>query len=142
MGGPVVKKTILIALVAAVVALCAGSGVAHSGFSLKNVRGTYATTIHGTIDATGTLVADGAGNVTGGTETASDGTNVCAGTIAGSYTVNPDGTGTLTINFTTTSIIHGLCPSSPTTNTAAIVIVSEKRILSSGTDVGLSEAAA
>jgi hypothetical protein len=127
MGGPVVKKTILIALVAAVVALCAGSGVAHSGFSLKNVRGTYATTIHGTIDATGTLVADGAGNVTGGTETASDGTNVCAGTIAGSYTV---------------SIIHGLCPSSPTTNTAAIVIVSEKRILSSGTDVGLSEAAA
>jgi hypothetical protein len=133
------KKTIPIALMAALVALCAGSGGAFPGFSLKSVRGTYATTIHGTVDATGTLVADGAGNVTGGTETVSDGTNVCAGSIDGSYTVNPDGTGTLTISFTTTSTIHGLCPSVPTTNSAAIVIVSRKRIESSGTDPGLLE---
>jgi hypothetical protein len=133
------KKTIAIALMAVLVAFCAGSGGASSGFSLKSVRGTYATTIQGTVDATGTLVADGAGNVIGGTETVSDGTNVCAGSITGSYTVNPDGTGTLTISFTTTSTIHGLCPSAPTTNTAAIVIVSSKRIESSGTDQGLSE---
>ena len=87
----------------------------------------------------GTLDTDGKGNVTGGTETVSDGTNVCAGSLTGSYTVNPDGTGTLTINFSTTSTIHGLCPSSITTNTAAIVVVSERRILSSGTDPGLLE---
>jgi hypothetical protein len=136
------KKTIPIALVAALVALCAGSGGALSGFSLNSVRGTYATTVHGTVDGTGTLVADGAGNVTGGSETVNDGmTNVCTGTIKGSYTVNPDGTGTLTIHFTTTNTIHGACPSpsNPMINTAAIVVVSERRIDSSGTDPGLLE---
>ena len=135
------KKTMLLGLGAAVIALCAGSGAANFGFSLGSVRGSYATSVHGTVDATGTLVADGAGNVTGGTETVSDGTNVCTGTITGSYTVNPDGTGTLTIHFTTTSTIHGACPSpsNPMINNAAIVVVSRNRILSSGTDPNLLE---
>lgn len=140
------KKRMLIALAAAV-ALCAGSGGAISGFSpspgfsLRSVHGTYATTIQGTADAVGTLDADGAGNVTGGTETVSDGTNVCVGSITGSYTVNPDGTGTLTIHFTTSSTIHGACPSpsNPMINNAAIVVISGKRIVSTGTDQGLLE---
>jgi hypothetical protein len=135
-----VKKTMLIALLAAVL-LCAGSGGAKSGFSLKSVRGAYATTIHGTVDATGTLIADGAGNITGGTETVNDGTNACVGSITGSYTVNPDGTGTLTVHFTTTNTLFGACPSpsNPMINTAPIVLVSKDRIESSGTDLGLLE---
>ena len=127
-------------IVTAAVALCAAGGASASGFSAASIKGAYADTFHGTTDGTGNLIADGAGNVTGGSETVSDGTNICAGTITGSYTVNPDGTGTLTIIFKATSTIAGACPASPVTNHAAIVVVvSRKRIEVSGTDPGLLE---
>ncbi len=130
------KKMIVAALVAAAgLALSAGAGQTKSGFSLHSIRGTYANTFHGTVYGTGTLVADGAGNITGGTETANDGTNSCTGTLTGSYTVNPDGTGTLTISFTTTTSNFGACPTVPTTNHAAIVVVSGKKVEVSGNDM-------
>jgi hypothetical protein len=135
------KKLIVVALAAAAgLALSAGAGRSNLGFSLSSVRGTYASTAHGTTDSTGTLIADGAGNITGGTQTVDDGVgNVCTGSLGGSYTVNPDGTGTLTIMFTTTAIIAGACPSSPLTDHAAIVVVSSRKVEVSGTDPHMLE---
>jgi hypothetical protein len=137
------KKMLLTGLVAAVaLALSAGTGAAKKGFSLSSVRGTYASTSHGTTDGTGTLIADGAGNITGGTETVDDGVgDVCTGTLSGSYTVNSDGTGTLTITFTTdhTAPNIGACPSVSATSHAAMVVVSKKRIEVSGTDPTMLE---
>jgi hypothetical protein len=129
-------------LVVAALALCAGTGSSKPGsfgFSLRSFSGTYAASFQGGVAGTGTLTADGAGNVTAGTETVNDGTNICVGTLTGTYTVNSSGTGTLTIIFTTTSTVAGLCPSSPNTQTAAIVLVSDDRIEVSGTEVGLVE---
>ena len=131
------KKMVLAALVAASgLALSVGAGATKPGFSLHSVKGTYASTFHGTIDGTGTLVADGAGNIVGGTETANDGTNICTGSLTGTYTVNADGTGTLTIVFTTDHSAPniGACPSISATSHAAIVLVSRKQIEVSGTD--------
>jgi len=50
----------------------------------------------------GSLTADGKGNITGGTETFNAGGSVCTGTITGTYSVNPDGTGASTFTFTST----------------------------------------
>ena len=132
------KKTIMVAFATTVaLMLFAGPGGTVGGFSLSSVKGTYANTFHGTIDGTGTLSADGADNITGGTETVNDGTNSCTGTLGGTYTVNPDGTGTLTVIFTTTTTNFGACPSSPLTNHAAIVVVSRKKVEVSGNDKGI-----
>ncbi len=134
------KKIVMAAFAAAAgLALSAGAGATESGFSLSSVRGSYANTFHGTTDGTGTLIADGAGNITGGTETVNDGANICTGSLGGSYTVNPDGTGTLTVIFTTITTNFGACPSSPVTNHAAIVVVSKKQVEVSGTDPTLLE---
>jgi len=135
------KKGLGMALIVAAVALFGSMGRAGFGFSVKNVRGTYASTFHGTIDGTGVLTADGAGNIVAGTETVNDGTNGCVGSLKGSYTVNPDGTGTLTIHFTTTKTLFGACPSpsNPMLNNAAIVVVSDRKIEVSGTDLDLLE---
>jgi hypothetical protein len=136
------KRMILTGLAAAAaLALSAGAGAAKSHFSVRSVKGTYASTSHGTIDDTGTLVADGAGNIIGGTQTANDGTNICTGSLTGSYTVNPDGTGTLTIIFTTDPSAPnvGFCPTVPATSHAAMVLVSENQIEVSGTDPSLLE---
>lgn len=134
------RKTTLVALVAcAALAVSGGLGRAHpsTGFSLKSLQGTYAATFQGAFDATGVVSADGAGNITGGTETVNDGTNICVGTLTGTYTVNSDGTGTLTLSFTTTHTNFGACPTSPTTNSAAFVTVSPDKIEVSGTDTGV-----
>lgn len=136
------RKLMLAASIGAAVVLGSGPARAFSrNFSLASVRGTYATTVHGTVDATGTLTADGDGDILKGEETVNDGTNACVGTLTGNYTVNPDGTGTLTLHFTTTTTLFGTCPSpsNPMINTAAIVVVSKRRIFSSGTDPGLVE---
>jgi hypothetical protein len=107
------------------------------GFSTKSLQGTYAATFHGSVDGTGVVTADGAGNITTGTETVNDGTNSCTGTLTGSYTVNADGTGILTLSFSTTKTIFGACPSVPTSNSAAIAFVSPDEIEVSGTDPGV-----
>ena len=133
------RKGVIALGAAAALILYAGAGKSSPSFSLSSMRGSYANTFHGNIDGTGTLIADGAGDITGGTETANDGTNSCTGSLSGSYTVNPDGTGTLTILFTTTATNFGACPSSPVTNHAAIVVVSKKLVEVSANDPGLLE---
>jgi hypothetical protein len=133
------RMSVMAVMMAAALALCAGMGGAKAGFSAASFRGTYAATFNGTIAGTGTVIADGGGNITGGTETVNDGTNSCVGSLSGSYTVNPDGTGTLTIDFNTTATNFGACPTGPLTSTAAIVLVSRSRIEVSGTDKGIVE---
>ncbi|MGD1026148.1 hypothetical protein [Candidatus Binatus soli] len=87
-------------------------------FSDASLNGTYSTRFSGfwlipstttgnppslsPIAGFGNLTADGTGNITGGTETFNAGGSVCTGTITGTYSVNPDGTGALTLTFTST----------------------------------------
>jgi hypothetical protein len=73
---------------------------AASGFSLSSVKGTYGYMIQGQMGATrlGLLTADGNGGISG-----SDIVQAFGGTqtqpFQGSYTVNNDGTGTMTLNY-------------------------------------------
>jgi hypothetical protein len=134
------KKAMVMAFaVLAGMALSAGLAKADppKGFSMKSLQGTYAATFHGTVDGTGIVNANGAGDITAGSETVNDGTNSCTGTLTGSYTVNSDGTGILTLSFSTTKTNFGVCPSSPTSNSAAIAFVSPDEIEVSGTDPGV-----
>ena len=88
-----------------------GNAAAHGGFSLASLRGGYAGIFSGTantgsgllpISGTGVFVADGHGNLTGH-ETYTVVTTPCAATISGTYTINPDGSGTASIAFTTST---------------------------------------
>jgi hypothetical protein len=92
---------------------CGGSGTAaaQGGFSLASVRGSYAGIFEGKINVNGALLeflgtgiftADGKGNFTG-TETYTVVTTPCQATVSGTYTVSPDGSGTNSATFTTTS---------------------------------------
>lgn len=54
------------------------------------------------LSGTGLYQADGAGHLTG-TETTNANGEVCSGNLAGSYTVNPNGTGTTSVKFTPTT---------------------------------------
>src|SRR5262249_36241016 len=128
-GGTFMKKLLIVA------AAAAGAGVgtaAHAkpGVSPSRIRGSSASTFPCPIDRTGVPAARGRGHIGGGSETANDGTNVCTGSLSGSYTVNPDGTGTLTIVFTTdtTAPNIGLCPTVPATSHPAIVVVSRDQV--------------
>ena len=73
---------------------------AASGFSIGTVKGTYGYVIQGQMGATrlGLLVADGNGGITG-----SDMLQAFGGAqsqpFQGTYTVNNDGTGTMTLNY-------------------------------------------
>ena len=84
-------------------------------FSDRSLRGSYAVGISGTVVSvgpmagTGLLTGDGRGNLVG-TQTISYGTGPCVLTLAGTYSVNPDGTGTGSV--TVTSAVGGpLCTS-------------------------------
>ncbi len=79
---------------------------AAGAYSIADLKGDYGFTEQGEIGqgcplvSAGRLTADGAGTVTGSAIT-----NVCGGrvwsiTYRGSYTMNPDGTGTLTLTYT------------------------------------------
>ena len=92
---------------------CGGKGTAaaEGGFTLASIRGSYAGIFEGKINTsgglleflgTGIFVADGKGNFTG-TETYTVVTTPCQATVSGTYTVNPDGSGTNSATFTTTS---------------------------------------
>ena len=103
-------------------------------FSNKDIKGTYAEKFSGFVvgtgtppttssstpfqtgssfpeSATGTLTADGNGNFTA-VVAFNIGGNTCFGTVAGTYQVGPDGTGTSTGTFTPSSSP----PKSPTTS--------------------------
>lgn len=92
---------------------CGGNrtATAEGGFSLASIHGSYAGIFEGKINTsgglleflgTGIFVADGKGNFTG-TETYTVVTTPCQATVSGTYTVNPDGSGTNTATFTTSS---------------------------------------
>jgi hypothetical protein len=119
---------------------------APPAFSAADFSGSYAisfsgpivsaTAVTGEFGGTGFLTADGVSAITGGSETVTDGTNICKGSLSGSFTVNGDGTGTLTSTFTTTATIAGACPSSPVTHLSAIVLRSRNNIATSSSDAG------
>ncbi len=91
---------------------CGGSGNAGAaGFSLASMKGSFAGIFSGKINTgtqllaflgTGIFVADGAGNLTGH-ETYTVVTTPCDATIKGTYTVMPDGSGTASVTFTTST---------------------------------------
>jgi hypothetical protein len=92
---------------------CGGNGTAaaQGGFSLASIHGSYAGIFEGKINTggglleflgTGIFVADGKGNFTGN-ETYTVVTTPCQATVSGTYTVNPDGSGTISATFTTSS---------------------------------------
>jgi len=133
----------MIGLTMLALAVCAGSGYgllsdtanAKAGYTLKSIRGTYAVSFsvavpsqNGTdfIGGTGIYRADGAGNLTG-TEsynstlsTDHQCTNVG---ISGTYTVNPDGTGTDSITLTSSD------PSCAGSFSQAIVIAQQGTVV-------------
>ncbi len=84
-------------------------------FSDQSFRGSYALGISGTVLAagpvagTGVITSDGQGNVDG-VQTISYGSGPCVLTFAGTYSVNPDGTGTGSVTVTST-IGGALCTS-------------------------------
>ena len=96
------------------------------GFSDANFQGTYIYFFQGTQDGVGVLTADGNGNIVSGSETVSDGTNVCNGSLSGTYSVNLDGTGSLTLIFTTTETVAGSCPAAAVDHSLALVMTSDR----------------
>ena len=85
-----------------------GTAAAKKGFGLSSIKGSYASIFSGKASSgvavlgTGVFVSDGKGGLSGH-ETFSVDSTVCEATINGTYTVNPDGTGTDAIDFTTTT---------------------------------------
>jgi hypothetical protein len=103
-------------IVALAIAVSAGYGdsVGHGQrvFSAASIRGSYgisyvvalvnpsgATQL---LSGTGVVQADGAGHLIGEETTNTNG-EVCSGSMAGTYSVEPNGTGTATLTFTPTT---------------------------------------
>jgi hypothetical protein len=83
----------------------------------------------------GLLTSDGAGNVTGNIVINDSAGNFCPGSISGTYTVNGDGTGGLSVNYTPAATgTVGIC--NPLSETA--VIVSEHRVNVAQTNTGMA----
>lgn len=122
-------------LVLGVLTLCFVCAAAQSqndcnrtkGFSVASISGAYGITYSGTvlnasgfnsaIAATGRMVADGQGNLSG-SETFNVVGKVCEGTLNGTYTVNGDGTASITLTFAPLNVG---CPSGTTTLSAVLV---------------------
>ena len=78
---------------------------AAGGYTNASVKGTYGYTVQGQMGnsnplvALGVLVADGNGGLSGSETVQTIGTYAEPQTFQGSYTVNNDGTGTMTLNY-------------------------------------------
>jgi hypothetical protein len=100
-------------VIVAVLSICFGArsaGAAH-GSSLKRLKGSYAGIFSGKANTgtellpllgTGIFVADGNGHLSGH-ETYTFDTTPCEAEISGTYTINPDGSGTDSITFAPTT---------------------------------------
>jgi hypothetical protein len=95
----------------AILGASGGSATAHRGYSLASLKGSYAIIFSGKINTgtellpilgTGIIIADGHGNLSGHEAYTVD-TTPCEATISGTYTINPDGSGTDTATFTSSS---------------------------------------
>jgi hypothetical protein len=107
-------------------------------FSAADFNGTYVATFQGSVSSggsSGVLTGNGlltanptsaTGGTVAGTETINDGAlgDVCSGSVNGTYSINPDGTGTWQTTFTPNGAINiGNCATS--TNTASLVLRSD-----------------
>lgn len=97
------------AIAIAMIGLAAKSAGAARGFGLRSLKGTYAGIFTGKaytgtdlipINGSGIYVADGRGNLSGH-ETYTVDTKACDADISGTYKVDPDGSGTDSVTFTT-----------------------------------------
>jgi len=104
----VVAACILIAMSVVLTAYSSGQA-APANFSLASLKGSYAGLFSGHISTpggmlpilgTGIFIADGAGKLSGHESYTVSGAP-CTATIFGTYTVSPDGSGTLAAKFTT-----------------------------------------
>src|SRR5258708_23938937 len=98
-----------------------------AGFTNANVSGGYGFGVAGTSGAvpevgTGVVTADGNGNLTGGEETVNIGGISCHATFTGTYSVNANGTGTVTLNTTldADSIARGCTVGASTVSSLAL----------------------
>ncbi len=101
-----------LAAAGALIALQSAKAPAGFGFSKRSIRGSYASTFQGSVvegssvmllNGTAVLTADGNGNISGHETFEFDGTVCTNVTSKGTYTVNPDGSGTTSITFTGSS---------------------------------------
>ena len=104
------KLSLLAALICLMFCLACGSGSnafkqgGGGNFSNASLKGQYAYQLTG-VDTTasfreaGVFTADGSGNITGGTDDFAEGTTIASGSSSGSYTVNNDGTGVVSISI-------------------------------------------
>jgi hypothetical protein len=110
-----------------------------AAFTNANVTGGYAFGLVGTSGnlsqvGTGVVTADGNGNFTGGDETVNIGGVVsCHATFTGTYSINANGTGTVTLNtvLDAASIAKGCIVTGPIPNSLAIASGGATIILSS-----------
>jgi hypothetical protein len=100
------KNQLVLALVMVVAGMFAGSPV-YAQDACTNLQGSYGFSRSGTaasgtlsVVAAGVLVFDGAGNVSGHDTTSVNG-NIIRRTFSGTYTLNSDCTGSMTITFLT-----------------------------------------
>ena len=107
------KRLALITCIAAVVFLIGCGGSSNpippvpppvTGFSNASLSGHYTYQLlgqnaNGTFREAGVLTADGAGNLTTGNDDFTQGGLLTTTTFTGTYTINSDGTGTATFNF-------------------------------------------
>jgi hypothetical protein len=133
--------TALVAAAALWSAACSGGGGSNiqppppaGNFTAASLNGTYAFMTNGRVISStsggfaesplarvGSFLADGAGHITGGVEDVNAGGVVTSAILfnnTSSYTINPDGRGTLTLNLTANGV--------PTTINFAIVLTSGK----------------
>jgi hypothetical protein len=117
---------------AALIAVQSAKAPAGFGFSKRRIRGSYASTFQGSviqgssllpINGTAVFTADGDGNISGYESFAFDGTICTDVTSKGTYTVNPDGSGTTSFTFT------GSTPDCSGTYTQSLAIAESGRIV-------------
>lgn len=99
-----------IAAAGALIAVQSTRAPAGFGFSKRSIKGSYASTFQGSVvegdsvmllNGTAVLTADGNGHISGHESFVFDGTTICTGVAStGTYTVNPDGSGTTSVTFT------------------------------------------
>jgi hypothetical protein len=96
----------------AITMLFAASASAGGGFSKRSIKGTYASTFQGfvidsgsllPINGTAVITADGKGKISGHESFVFNGTICTDVASTGTYTVNPDGSGTTSVTFTGSS---------------------------------------
>jgi hypothetical protein len=98
---------------------------AQTAYSNASLTGTYSIEFYSSggylmfqggtsqFDGIGTIIANGAGGLTGGTISINSGNDSCQYSVAGTYSIQSTALGTATLNLSLTSKT-GTCPSAPT----------------------------